>query len=235
MTKFLPSIPRDVLFESYRSWPTRPIFRTISCTWPVLCQRMNEREWKHSFTQTFFHKLFCFTPDHCKIFIVILLGVQLPEHMRIFFKKWPTSQRKDLCYAEELYHRILKLGIYLNRVHLHFQWFPHSLHSLLRTWSKFETARQTTATVCQRNHRSKSEFWFNWHLKKRMEVASSSLSALTYHFNQPHPTTAITSPDSVQQSTSNPFSNLFPFKSQWQGQKREAEDDGQVKGRKAWV
>jgi hypothetical protein len=75
----------------------------------------------------------------------------------------------------------------------------------------------------------------NWQLKKRVEAASSSLSALTYHFNQPHPATAITSADSLLlQSTSNTSSNpsLSPSMTPGQGRKRGAEDqldDGQVK------
>ena len=79
----------------------------------------------------------------------------------------------------------------------------------------------------------------NWQLEleKKVEPVSSSLSALTYHFNQSHPTqaTAVTSP---LQSTSNSSSNPSPPRAPGQGQKRGAEDEldhGQVKkGRKVW-
>ena len=67
----------------------------------------------------------------------------------------------------------------------------------------------------------------NWQLKKRVEAASSSPSALTYHFGQPpHPTTAIASSDSPLQSASissnpSPSRTVTPE----QGQKRGAEEE----------
>ena len=156
--------------------------------------------------------------------------------MRSFYKKWQDYHNEKISVT------LSNDTIPLVR-HLLEQGTSSSMLPMISALSPQPLANTVKLPVFPRNPLSSSDqnpSLGNWELKKHTEAASSSPSALTYHFSQQCPSTTVTSPDSLLLSTSNPSSNLSPSMTPGQGQpgqKRGAEDEldhGQVKkGRKA--